>query len=78
MEVRHQFAAKVHHMIQGFQRDPSKGHKAAKWAAVFPLAAMDPTQANCQAVVNFFMKFVAARRNSLVHDGFLYASESLV
>lgn len=62
MEVRHQFALKVHQMIQEFQKDPMKGHKAAKWAAVFPLAAMDPTQANCQAAFNFLMEFVAVRR----------------
>ena len=62
MEVRHQFALKVHQMIQDFQKDPTKGHKAAKWAAVFPLAAMDPTQANCQSAYNFLMEFVAVRR----------------
>ena len=61
MEVRHQFAVKVHQMIQDFQKDPTKGHKAAKWAAVFPLAAMDPTQANCQAAFGFLMEFVAVR-----------------
>ena len=62
MEVRHQFAVKVHQMVQDFQKDPTKGHKAAKWAAVFPLAAMDPTQANCQAAFSFLMEFVAVRR----------------
>ncbi len=62
MEVRHQFAVKVHQMVQDFQKDPTKGHKAAKWAAVFPLAAMDPTQANCQAAFTFLMEFVAVRR----------------
>lgn len=49
-------------MVQDFQKDPTKGHKAAKWAAVFPLAAMDPTQANCQAAFTFLMEFVAVRR----------------
>ena len=62
MEVRHEFAVKVHQMVQDFQKDPTKGHKAAKWAAVFPLAAMDPTQANCQAAFTFLMEFVAVRR----------------
>lgn len=62
MEVRHQFALKVHQMIQDFQKDPSKGHKAAKWAAVFPLAAMDPTESNCRSAYNFLMEFVAFRR----------------
>ena len=62
MEVRHQFAVKVHQMVQDFQKDPTKCHKAAKWAAVFPLAAMDPTQANYQAAFGFLMEFVAVRR----------------
>ncbi|DBA83186.1 TPA: hypothetical protein ACH3X2_006702 [Trebouxia sp. C0005] len=67
MEVRHQFAVKVHQMVQDFQKDPTKGHKAAKWAAVFPLAAMDPTQANCQAAFSFLMEFVAVRRRAVQH-----------
>ncbi|DBA74057.1 TPA: hypothetical protein ACH3X1_010871 [Trebouxia sp. C0004] len=67
MEVRHQFAVKVHQMVQDFQKDPTKGHKAAKWAAVFPLAAMDPTQANCQAAFSFLMEFVAIRRRAVQH-----------
>ena len=62
MEVRHQFALKVHQMIQDLQKDPTKGHKAAKWAAMFPLAAMDPTQANCQSAYKFLREFVACRR----------------
>ena len=62
MEVRHQFALKVHQMVQDFQKDPCKGHKAAKWAAVFSLAAMDPTQTNCRSAYNFLMEFVAVRR----------------
>lgn len=62
MEVRHQFALKVHQMIQDFQKDSAKGRKAAKWAAVFPLAAMDPTQANCQSAYKFLTDFVAFRR----------------
>ena len=65
MEVRHQFAAKVHQMILDFQKDPLKGNKAAKWAAVFPLAAMDPTEANCHSAYNFLMEFIAFRRQAI-------------
>ena len=62
MEVRQQFAQKVHRMVQDLQKDASGGHRAAKWAAMLPLAAMDPTEANCKAAFVFLMEFVAIRR----------------
>ena len=62
MEVRQQFAQKVHHMVLDLQKDPSVGHRAAKWAAMLPLAAMDPTEANSKAAFGYLMEYVVIRR----------------
>lgn len=62
MEVRQQFARKVHRMVQDMQKDMSSGHRAAKWAAMLPLAAMDPTEANCTAAFGYLMEYVVIRR----------------
>ena len=62
MEVRQQFSKKIHRMVQDLQKDASAGHRAAKWAAMLPLAAMDPLEANCRAAFAFLMEYVANRR----------------
>lgn len=61
-EVRQRFSKKIHRIVQDLQKDASAGHRAAKWAAVLPLAAMDPSEANCTAAFAFLMEYVAHRR----------------
>eukprot|EP00879_Flechtneria_rotunda_P015681 GHRR01016403.1.p1 GENE.GHRR01016403.1~~GHRR01016403.1.p1 ORF type:complete len:1542 (+),score=797.44 GHRR01016403.1:616-5241(+) len=61
-EVRAAFAAKVYKLIKFFQHRPSTHQLAAKYAAMLPLAAMDPSKKNKDDAARKLREWVHGRR----------------
>ncbi|KAK9811630.1 hypothetical protein WJX72_007291 [[Myrmecia] bisecta] len=63
MEVRHAFALKVRKTMMHFHRE-NNGQRAAKYAAILPLAGMDPAEQNRQSAFQSLVDFVTLRRRA--------------
>ncbi|KAF8072944.1 ATXR2 [Scenedesmus sp. PABB004] len=60
--VRGAFAAKVYRLVRHFSARPSAHQLSAKYAAMLPLAAMDPAPDNKDAAARMLREWVAHRR----------------
>lgn len=62
--VRSMFGQKVHRTVTVFDKCKTN-QKAAKYAAMLPLAAVDPNSANQQAAYAYLQNYVASRRGKV-------------
>ncbi|KAK9813540.1 hypothetical protein WJX73_005871 [Symbiochloris irregularis] len=65
--VRNSFAYKVHRTVAAISQEQHCNQKAAKFAAMLPLAGADPNQQNQQAAFSYLRAYVGSRRRDNQH-----------